>query len=376
MEAPNVKQEDSKKIFTFESIMSGKKFKIKISKLGKETIFFEALENGSFCPKRYDVKIRLSKLKSLGRTFKFCENIDEILEVLKNSVDHNNISIITPENQEEMILEIKSILPTGKTEEIKLKLSLNKFDKETNSSNLDKEIKAIKNEVSILEEKVDILEEENKTLKNSLEKLSAKINQIIKEKQDKKKMKKEKELVRLEKQTSLVTKLDEANLIGKALSETDIFKNAPYEELNFELIYSTINDDWSDEGFHKKCDNTNNTLVIIKTTGGLVFGGFTSKTWNKSNGEISDDNNAFVFSFSTMKSYKIINGKNSIRTDFPGPRFLSQSAYMINFSYDLKSGNTTSVKESFYSGMMKDYEINNGQCDFNIQQIDVLKISL
>lgn len=373
MEAPVSKQENLEEIFLFESVMSGKKFKVTITKQGRQSILIQALSNDSSFPERYEAKRSLSKMQSLGRSFKFCENIDEILEVLKNAVDNNDIGIISSENQGEMNLEIKAILPTGKIEEIKLKLI--KFDKDSDSGDLDKEVESLKNDVTTLEEKVDRLEEENKTLKDSIEKLSAQVNQIIREKHDKKKLKKEKELVRLDKQTSLITQIDEEKLIGKSLSETAMFKNIPFEELKFEQIYSTTKDDWSDEGFHKKCDDANNTLVIIKTTEGTVFGGFTTKTWNKSNGEIRDDDNAFVFSFSTMKSYKIINGKNCIRTDFPGPRFLSHSAYMINFSHDLKSGNTTTSKESFYSGMTKDYELNNGRCDFTVQQIDVLKIS-
>ena len=61
------------------------------------------------------------------------------------------------------------------------------------------------------------------------------------------------------------------------------------------LIYRASQDGFQYVKFHSKCDNKPNTLVIIKSDNGNVFGGFTEKSWSPKYGYISDQN-AFIFS--------------------------------------------------------------------------------
>jgi hypothetical protein len=62
------------------------------------------------------------------------------------------------------------------------------------------------------------------------------------------------------------------------------------------LIYRASQDGFEAVNFHSKCDNKQNTLVIIKSTNGNVFGGYTEQTWNH-NGGYKADLNSFIFSF-------------------------------------------------------------------------------
>jgi hypothetical protein len=61
------------------------------------------------------------------------------------------------------------------------------------------------------------------------------------------------------------------------------------------LIYRASRDGFEAANFHAKCDNKPNTLVIIKSENGNVFGGFTEQTWND---ELAykADLNSFIFS--------------------------------------------------------------------------------
>jgi vacuolar-type H+-ATPase subunit H len=61
------------------------------------------------------------------------------------------------------------------------------------------------------------------------------------------------------------------------------------------LIYRASQDGFEASQFHAKCDDKSNTLFIIKSTNGNVFGGYTEQTWN----DISDlkaDPYSYIFS--------------------------------------------------------------------------------
>jgi len=61
------------------------------------------------------------------------------------------------------------------------------------------------------------------------------------------------------------------------------------------LIYRASQDGFESIKFHSKCDNKPNTFIIIKSTNGNVFGGYTEQTWNH-NGGYKADPNSFIFS--------------------------------------------------------------------------------
>jgi hypothetical protein len=64
----------------------------------------------------------------------------------------------------------------------------------------------------------------------------------------------------------------------KKLSELCQFPNGQ----RWRLLYRATRDGFGAKDFHRKCDHFENTLVVIKSTAGNVFGGFTSKPWNSS----------------------------------------------------------------------------------------------
>ena len=53
----------------------------------------------------------------------------------------------------------------------------------------------------------------------------------------------------------------------------------------------------SSNDFHKYCDNQGATLTLIKTTGNVIFGGFTPLSWSSSyRGHCDYSKKTFVFS--------------------------------------------------------------------------------
>jgi len=63
----------------------------------------------------------------------------------------------------------------------------------------------------------------------------------------------------------------------------------------WDLIYRASQDGFEAVNFHSKCENKPNTLVIVKSTNGNVFGGYTEQTWNHT-GNYKADPNSFIFS--------------------------------------------------------------------------------
>jgi BTB/POZ domain-containing protein KCTD9 len=66
------------------------------------------------------------------------------------------------------------------------------------------------------------------------------------------------------------------------------------------LIYKGSKDGFKASDFHSKCDNKPNTLVVIKSSNGNVFGGYTEQSWSNTDTVYEridkPDPNAFVFS--------------------------------------------------------------------------------
>jgi len=48
------------------------------------------------------------------------------------------------------------------------------------------------------------------------------------------------------------------------------------------LLYKATRDGFASLVFHAKCDNKGPTLMVIRSTGGYIFGGYTSQSWDSS----------------------------------------------------------------------------------------------
>jgi len=60
------------------------------------------------------------------------------------------------------------------------------------------------------------------------------------------------------------------------------------------LIYRASRDGFEASSFHSKCDDKPNTLVIIKSTNGNVFGGYTEQSWNLKSNSYSNLGQSFI----------------------------------------------------------------------------------
>jgi len=102
---------------------------------------------------------------------------------------------------------------------------------------------------------------------------------------------------------------------GQSLPNSRIVKKAqeaallkrwvdPKKNISFKLLYSGHKDGWMAADFHKKCDGKVNTLTIILSNQGKVFGGFLDKAWNQSENYIITEK-SWLFSLTSKEKYKL-----------------------------------------------------------------------
>jgi hypothetical protein len=146
-----------------------------------------------------------------------------------------------------------------------------------------------------------------------------------------------------------------------------------YKKITLDLLYKASIDGDKAESFHNKCDFANSTLVLIKTSDGKRFGGYTTCNW-KGNSIEKKDEFAFVFSLDNMKIYDIIPGENAIGC-YPkyGPVFLGCQIRVYDECF--KNGGTTFEKGLNYN-TEEDFELSGGKQKYNIKEVEVYSIEL
>ena len=68
------------------------------------------------------------------------------------------------------------------------------------------------------------------------------------------------------------------------------------------MLYRKSRDGDSIETFHKLCDNKENTLILIKTSEGILIGGYTPLSWDNYS-YYKNNNDTFLFSLTNNEIY-------------------------------------------------------------------------
>jgi hypothetical protein len=145
------------------------------------------------------------------------------------------------------------------------------------------------------------------------------------------------------------------------------------DNLKAKLIYKATRDGDKIKDFSDKCGNVKNTLIIIKTTENLIFGGFTKELWGDRQVDKKDDD-AFCFSVKNKKIYEAVRGSNSIFF-YPG------NIFGFFWFIDIKENSLTNGGsdhtpwcQGYYNGVTSRFELNEGKEDFKISEIECYQI--
>ena len=147
--------------------------------------------------------------------------------------------------------------------------------------------------------------------------------------------------------------------------------NKENKKISLNLIYkASVNGDKAST-FHERCDQAQNTIVLVETLNGKRFGGFTTQSWS-GNCEDKNDSAAFVFSLDKMETYDNIPGDEAIGC-YPkfGPIFLGCQIKIFDNAFT--KGGTTFEKELNFN-TKEDYELTGGERIFQIKEVEVYEV--
>ena len=273
----------------------------------------------------------------------------KIKETYENQMQiaQNNLEQLTKDNE---TLKQNLTLLSNQNESLLKGNNLLKNEKQK-SSYSEEEIKNLMDELSTYRMKA----QENELLKKQLEELQYQI-QILQERQEEDEVK--------EVKGDIIHDMNELEMITKKINKEN-------KRIIINLLYKASADSDSAAVFHEKCDGANNTIVLVETTDGKRFGGYTTKSW-KGNCVEKADTDAFIFSFDKMKTYDNIPGDDAIGC-YPkfGPIFLGCQIKIFDNAFT--KGGTTFEKELNFN-TEEDYELTGGNRTFGVKDIEVYEV--
>ena len=287
-----------------------------------------------------------------NKLLKIKEEYETNIQSLKNSIDQMN------KENESLREEI---------EELKQNFNIVSNDKESlvNDINILKTTLENQQKASINEDEIKRLIEEN-----SIFRIKAQENELLKKQiedlQYQIQMSQEKEEYdeNNEVKGDIIHDMRELEMITKKINKEN-------KKVIINLLYKASADGDRASIFHEKCDNAKSTIVLVETKNGMRFGGYTTCSWS-GNCVDKTDTNAFIFSFDKMKTYDNIPGDEAIGC-YPkfGPIFLG-CQIKINDNFFTKGGTTFEKELNFNTE--EDYELTNGDREFEVKDIEVYEV--
>ncbi|CAF1200424.1 unnamed protein product [Adineta steineri] len=151
----------------------------------------------------------------------------------------------------------------------------------------------------------------------------------------------------------------------------------------WESIYIATKDGSDASTFHRLCDNQGPTMVIIRSTGGYLFGGYASQSWS-SNGSYTNAPNSFLFLLTNANGSQptkfLYNNNGYAFYNHPayGPAYggshdlhICDKSNANNNSYCNMSGESSSYPNTLGLGVVTF----TGAKNFQTTEIEVFKLS-
>ena len=339
-------------IESFNLIFKEKEYKLSIIRASSILQFVLSIEGK---PHNFEAIYTYTELVRLSNIFGLFSNLEEILKYLKQTISSNKYQLIDIRHNQ-----------------INLQLNVNVFEKiiDITIPLCQKEINQKEINDKLLEENkelrkdINFLKEENIKIKQELEELKKKMNvfQNI-------------NVANINNSNSIPNSnialtIEQNNLIINRLKMVEKFQNTGI--IQFKLLYQATRDGDDSQTFHQKCDYKKNVLVLIKTNKNRKFGGFCSIGY-RSEGDNQKDNTAFIFSLDKLKIYNIKKDHTAVFWGvnygplFAGGTVVVSDKFFNNCSY-------ANSKENCSYEITQNYELNGGEYDYKIEELEVYKV--
>ena len=320
--------------------------RLKIS-YNEKIIFFEAEEENVFPKQEFNLYQSLEQLTKIDRCFRQFDELKEVFEFFKAIISKNNLSVVKEENK--MKLKLSNPLINI---DIIINLTLTAKD-------IKSEVESLIPYITSLNKKIDSLENQIKDMKiefyNKLKDMKAELDEI--------KNKFENKIPNLFQGSQIIDDNDKNIIMSwfdKKIISTELLLNAE------------INDNFL-QAFFSKCINRKNTMIFIRTTDNLRFGGFTSVIW-PTNGN-SSDKESFVFSLTNRQKYKILNADRALEV-FEGSWISFGPGMDLYLHNRLKTiGGATSKSSYDIPSNKNGFYLNGGNDRFNLSNCEIYQIN-
>ena len=306
-------------------------------------IYLEIKEKEKITNEIYVGNFSLKNLIELSKAFRICDSLDEAFDTIVSIYESKKI--ILNKNNDEMVMILKTDLPNGKTEEAKLILR----KKEVKKDDLIEE----------LVKRINLLEEKNKNLENEMNEFKNLFKDEIKQKKLKK--------IKLD---SKIIEGDVNFIIDKIIKE---YPNISIDTFQSTLLYRATRDGDNKNSFYNKVEGKRKTLSFIKTKKGIRFGCYLDIAFKKSCGNIKDYK-SFVFSIDRKKIYNN-NGDYQINNGSDVINLYDQTICVVDNFLSNNNSYTCKTTARSFSGFEKDYELNNYEKNFTVEELEVFQIN-
>ena len=345
------------------SISNSTEYDLKL--IGKDSTLSINLYNlNEKTPFIYQKVYQFEELIQISKIFKLCDDIMEVISYINENLV-SNLVILKEENNDSINLYFKMALPNRTEENFKFeisKINLNKnesFDILYNAIyDIKKENKEKDKEIEILKKEVNTLKQEINSMKTEFEKKNKEISEQL---------------------FSLLIKKDILkNKIFKDLIENAIIEKREEirnKKIEWKLIYKASIDGQSVSDCHSKCNKISDTVSIIFSSTGKIFGVYRNLSINGS-GPWSIDNNAFIFSVDNNKIYRVKQGHKVIAFD---DKYFIQYMDTIVLSGSILSSQyadrSIGAMNQYFEGFTRDFELNGGNQYYYIEDFVVYSLN-
>ncbi len=360
-------------IYNFSVKFKENNFNFALGEIGKKKLKIVAKEieadNSESQYIKYEEILELNTLKNTHKYFKMFDEYDEFKDTFIKICQSKTVEITSIDKDK---IEIKIELPLLENNlliiELK-KVEIKKKEKESNNSEIINKlnliIEELKQDSKVKDERISSLEKELSELKKNNEK-------EIKEIRD--------EIMQLRNSFPLLKEecyLDifkDSNILINNTDKKLILSWIPWKFSKTELLFNSNTDGDSLAEFLKKSNGKYPTMVIIQTTKGGIFGGYTSKPWEQKK---TTDNDAFVFSLYTKRKYSIRNPSKAF-----GLANIEKSFGVLVFGWIENAivicDNSTTNPQNYVGcgtyDILSESELNNGEKYFTVKSFELFHL--
>ena len=345
------------------SINNSTEYDIKL--IAKDTSLSIYLCNiNEITPFIYQKDYQLKDLIKISKVFKLCDNITEVISYINENFESNLVTL-KEENIDSVNLYFKMTLPNKSEENFKFEISKINLKQNESFDILFKGLYNIKNENKKKDEEIEILKTEINNLKQQMNSMKIEFEKKNKEISD--------QLFSLLNKKDILKNKIFKNLIENAVKEKrEEIKN---KNIEWKLIYKASRDGESVSDCHSKCNKISDTVSIIFSSNGRIFGVYRNIAINGS-GPWSVDDNAFIFSVDNNKIYRVKKGNKVIAFDddcfIQYMNTLVLTGNILTNQYNDKNTNTMN---NYFEGFTRNFELNGGNQYYYVEEFLVYSLN-